>query len=390
MEKVQITVEGQTIELEKRGNKFVMPDILRNLEGFNVALKPAWEPIILAMAPLDSTYASNALKWGVSGLWIDGGRIPTGGNVAGTSASHSTPQEGWDRPWRHDAEAGKRIYAAKQEGNRKAIEMGRWPANLILSHVSPDANGEGGCVRVGVRKVKSAKAGEPFKATNQVYGKWRRFNNTARYADPDGYETVTEWACVEGCAIKMLDEQSGERPSAGHYKNPTGECVKREGSGSTVYPSFGKLNKDGRKRTAQYSGQIGGASRFFLNLDGATRFRYQAKASRRERWFYCSICDVAFPMGEREAHKHDEDKQDHIVSHPTIKPLSLCQYLARLTRTPTGGIVLDPFMGSGTTGCAAVLEGRDFVGIEIDEDYFAIAEARIEQVQSELVQLELA
>jgi site-specific DNA-methyltransferase (adenine-specific) len=60
------------------------------------------------------------------------------------------------------------------------------------------------------------------------------------------------------------------------------------------------------------------------------------------------------------------------------------RYLARLTKTPTGGVVLDPFMGSGTTGMAAVMEGRDFIGIEIDPDYFAIAERRIQEAQLQL------
>lgn len=78
--------------------------------------------------------------------------------------------------------------------------------------------------------------------------------------------------------------------------------------------------------------------------------------------------------------------QEHL--HPTQKSIALLRYLVR-TYTNEGETILDNVMGSGTTGCAAVLEGRDFVGIEIDEDYFAIAEARIEQVRSESVQLEL-
>ena len=64
--------------------------------------------------------------------------------------------------------------------------------------------------------------------------------------------------------------------------------------------------------------------------------------------------------------------------HPTIKPLALMEYLCTLTRTPTGGIVLDPFMGSGTTGIACKNTGRDFIGIEKDPEYFKIAKARIE------------
>ena len=67
--------------------------------------------------------------------------------------------------------------------------------------------------------------------------------------------------------------------------------------------------------------------------------------------------------------------------HCTVKPLKLMEYLCTLTKTPTGGIVLDPFMGSGTTGIACKLTGRDFIGIELDEEYFKIAEARIEAVE---------
>jgi len=53
------------------------------------------------------------------------------------------------------------------------------------------------------------------------------------------------------------------------------------------------------------------------------------------------------------------------------------RYLVRLTRTPTGGVVLDPFMGSGSTGCACVEEGRDFIGIDKTPEYVDIARARI-------------
>ena len=67
--------------------------------------------------------------------------------------------------------------------------------------------------------------------------------------------------------------------------------------------------------------------------------------------------------------------------HSTVKPLALMRYLARLTKTPTGGVVLDPFMGSGTTGMAAVMEGRDFIGIELNAEYLEIAERRIQEAQ---------
>lgn len=76
---------------------------------------------------------------------------------------------------------------------------------------------------------------------------------------------------------------------------------------------------------------------------------------------------------ENEDAKHATQRANH---HPTVKPLSLMRYLVRLV-TPKGGKVLDPFMGSGSTGCAAVREGFDFVGIDITPEYVAIAQKRI-------------
>jgi site-specific DNA-methyltransferase (adenine-specific) len=63
--------------------------------------------------------------------------------------------------------------------------------------------------------------------------------------------------------------------------------------------------------------------------------------------------------------------------HPTVKPLSLMRYLIKLI-TPSNGVVLDPFMGSGTTGIAAKNLNRGFIGIELETEYFEIAKARIE------------
>ena len=85
------------------------------------------------------------------------------------------------------------------------------------------------------------------------------------------------------------------------------------------------------------------------------------------RFFYCA-----------KASKKDRDDGN---THPTVKPTALMAYLCRLI-TPTGGTVLDPFMGSGSTGKAAIREGFDFVGCELDADYYAIATARIEAEQN--------
>jgi site-specific DNA-methyltransferase (adenine-specific) len=72
-------------------------------------------------------------------------------------------------------------------------------------------------------------------------------------------------------------------------------------------------------------------------------------------------------------------------THPTVKPVELMKYLCRLV-TPQGGVVLDPFMGSGSTGVAAMKEGFKFVGIELDRDYFDMACARIEEAQHNIQQ----
>jgi site-specific DNA-methyltransferase (adenine-specific) len=81
-----------------------------------------------------------------------------------------------------------------------------------------------------------------------------------------------------------------------------------------------------------------------------------------------------------KASKRDRDDGN---AHPTVKPTDLMRYLCRLV-TPKGGVVLDPFAGSGSTGKAAVLEGFRFVGIEREAEYVAIAEARIKAAECQM------
>jgi DNA modification methylase len=97
---------------------------------------------------------------------------------------------------------------------------------------------------------------------------------------------------------------------------------------------------------------MAGADVGYGDSGGASRFFYCAKASRKDR------------------------NAGATNTHPTVKPTDVMRWLVRLV-TPPGGVVLDPFMGSGSTGRAAVLEGARFVGIELSPEYLAIAEARI-------------
>jgi site-specific DNA-methyltransferase (adenine-specific) len=100
--------------------------------GWGTALKPAWEPICLARKPLIGTVAGNILTHGTGALNIDGCRIEAeeGANFA-RPVSHTGIHEGWDRPWKHDPEALARERIKRDEIERKAATLGRWPANII-------------------------------------------------------------------------------------------------------------------------------------------------------------------------------------------------------------------------------------------------------------------
>lgn len=206
---------------------------------------------------------------------------------------------------------------------------GRFPSNLVLSH-NPD------CVEVGVKKVKSnghhsyQRRGGTF-----IDGIPSLEDKGNVHASPDGTETVASFECTPGCAVSLLDEQA---PSVG------GSWAKSQGSerkkGTTGF-DVGMANLELRN---QYVQPPGGASRFF----------YCAKASKSDKGV------------------------DN--THPTVKSSKLMSYLIKLI-TPPNGVVLDPFMGSGSTGVAALSEGVHFVGIEREREYFDIASKRLENAE---------
>jgi len=213
--------------------------------------------------------------------------------------------------------------------------------------------------------------------------------------EPDGKRTEPVEMNSEGrfpaniildeIAGELLDEQSGISKTKAdlNYKH------NKTNSESDVFQSRGTYTPREDK---------GGASRFF----------YQAKVSKQERNMgldgfeekeiggltkknnKCIICGFWENKGAGngvdyckciEPHFEDRTFINKVKNnHPTVKPVSLMAYLCRLV-TPQGGIVLDPFMGSGSTGIAAQLEGFRFCGMEMDKDYFKIAEARIENYE---------
>lgn len=121
-----------------------------------------------------------------------------------------------------------------------------------------------------------------------------------------------------------------------------------------------------------------------LDSGSAARFFYCAKASKADREEGLEgIAPRTTSDGRAVAadNSYQRGKTERANHHPTVKPTDLMRYLCRLV-TPPGGVVLDPFTGSGSTGKAAILEGFRFIGIEREAEYVEIARARIEAAQS--------
>jgi hypothetical protein len=219
--------------------------------------------------------------------------------------------------------------------------------------------------------------GEPVTTTrNTALG---RMNDDGWQPTPGKYETPAggRWPAnvlLDPEAAELLDAQTGNVRSAGDY--PT-TYSNSEGYGGGIGRVQGPLYNDS-----------GGASRFF----------YCAKSSRAERnagldGFEERLPDNAIDRasqrnGEESAAGRGSLTRPMANVHPTVKPIALMRWLVRLV-TPPGGTVLDPFTGSGTTGIAAVLEGFDFIGIEREPEYVAIARARIAHWAAQPVQLGL-
>ena len=168
------------------------------------------------------------------------------------------------------------------------------------------------------------------------------------------------------------EEVVGLFPDTG--KSTGGRTVKRSGGGNV---GSGKASESVWSNDDPGYGDSGSAARFF----------YCAKASKRDRDEGCEGMEAKLKLTQMRGSNGTGDKNfvggfnDTVRHnhHPTVKPTDLMRYLCRLV-TPPGGTVLDPFMGSGSTGKAAVLEGFNFIGIEREAEYLDIANARINAV----------
>ena len=250
----------------------------RQWQGWGTALKPAWEPIILARKPLDGTVAENVIKYGTGAINVDGCRIEYGERPL-IERAHQYRPESFDLPsWSRNA---------------GVTTQGRWPANVIH----------------------------------------------------DGSEAVVN---------------------------------KFPNSVSTGGLTLGG-SKDGRTYSGVWAKKLSKSAGGFGDNGSAARFFYCAKASKRDRdegldGFNKTKTNDGRKVDADNAYQRGATLRANI--HPTVKPTNLMRYLCRLV-TPPNGVVLDPFTGSGSTGKAAVLEGFNFIGCELQEDYAAIAKARI-------------
>jgi len=299
------SIYGSEIYNNRKENKILDITIPKTPEAIlwngykSHGLKPAYEPILVAMKPNEGSYANNALKWGVAGLNIEEARIPTNEDL--TAVVKGIGTDNWRKmEGRTDIETEKKRYGSI---------TGRYPANVILDE----------------------EAG------------------------------------------RLLDKQSGNTSVTGKRKNPLKGYHQPEGG-----EWFGRKNHNG----AEYQ-DTGGASRFF----------YCAKASKSERNRGCegleskAKCEIDKMGGSKCTMKTGSGNERNVKyknHHPTVKPLALMKYLCTLTKTPTGGIVLDPFAGSGTTLMACKELKRDYIGIEKDPEYCEIAERRIQAIPETL------
>lgn len=176
-------------------------------------------------------------------------------------------------------------------------------------------------------------------------------------------------------AGEMLDEQSGMLCSK------WGKDTRKHINPFTPNPEEDKYENVNKE--SSFKGDKGGASRFF----------YCAKASKKERNKGCEKLEkkargnINKMMGEAGNFKTGNGNIRTVKfknHHPTVKPLALMKYLCMLTKTPTGGIVLDPFCGSGTTLMACKELKRDYIGIDNNPEYCEIARKRVNSIPESL------
>ena len=233
--------------------------------------------------------------------------------------------------------------------------------------------------RIGMEQIKSTWSGfTPALNDGRDLENHKDWINNTKV---DGkFNTVTHegrWPAniiLDEEAGQILDEQSG-------ISKGTKTIVK----GKKEQTIYGNGNGFPPLESERGHNDKGGASRFFYCPKSSKKDRdegldgFEEKSVGHTNSDKCIKCGKWRLNGKGESCICEEPETEWIKrknNHPTVKPTSLMEYLIKLV-TPVGGIVLDPFMGSGSTGKGAVRNGFDFIGIEKEEEYMKISEARI-------------
>jgi DNA modification methylase len=336
-------------------------DAAKQWAGWGTATKPAVEEWILIRKPIsERNVALNVLKWGTGAINVESARIGTSGNEPNARKAKTI----------QGTETMKQVYAGGKMGTGEGWDgtQGRYPSHLLFSH-HPD------CQQVGVKRVRSQDSlGDADYTPTGKQGAVSLTRNVKpgrHYAGADGLETVQNWRCHPQCSVAELDRQSGIRKSG--WRNSDA------GDGSW-------FTDPTRKFTGNHYDDEGGASRFFQQFaaygDGdlsVIPFKYVPKpaTSERNKGLH-HLEDSTRTRVNSGGIEHDPRWAPTQVknNHPTVKSVQLMQWLVKLI-TPPGGVVLDCFAGSGSTGIAATRYGCRFIGIEMDDWYARLAKERI-------------
>lgn len=370
-------------------------DAARQWQGWGTALKPALEPITVARKPFAGTVAENVLEHGTGALNIDGSRVgeevrynapaalPAGGNSLNMSAV-GMPQ---------DAE-GRTV-------------TGRWPANLIhdgsdeVLAAFPESNGSGAArtLKRGKRDGENWGMGdEPSVLRDAGSGSAARFFYCSKASKSDrneGCEGVRTWENVDLQSALVAAQQ-----------------LLKATSDITMLlqaDSEWSMTLCGNERTARFLPAIKSTIEIMtkpimpsttLNCSApsitSANIRAAIEAMEGSGLSLAESVEISSPsklnttnektasaLGVVHAALQTLSQINKLAKlgnvHSTVKPTDLMRYLCRLV-TPPGGMVLDPFTGSGSTGKAAALEGFRFIGFEREAEYVAIARARIAKV----------
>lgn len=413
--------ESDTDKIEKQAVfEFTAPatDDAKAWSGWGTALKPANEPIVLARKPLEKglTVAQNVVKWGTGALAIDASRI----------GSETRPLM-----VRTETVVAAKSMSGVSTGATSSGEVttqGRWPSNVLLDEEAAAMLDEQSGVLTSNSKPGQVKRNKPTSPTAMAGSHGLAQDPNAFYGDSGGASRFfanfkftkgeMEWLDQHGLGNAKLAESNSNLDE--QAMSSALEAVKTNfKSDPRLLRSLASIH-DFKKcillhnlASLAESPESIGTTEIILSLlksygsvlpateeninsaspennNGPTRFLYQAKASKRER----NAGLEGMPVKRNDTHNNpsrmvgssaDKAKAQMDTSgtagnqnhHPTVKPIKLMEYLVRMI-TPPGGIVLDPFMGSGTTGCAARKLGYQFIGIEREAEYLEIARKRIE------------